>query len=81
MATQKAAKIADLDDLCRVRMGTECLAVRIPGIAACRYRMSFSILQRVAPFKEFGEDNDFYAKRDFGAAAAIRQVRRSPSAC
>ncbi len=67
MTTEKAAKIAELNDLCRMRMGTECLAVRTPGIAALPLLDQVNIWQRVATFKDFSEDNDPYAERDFGA--------------
>ena len=63
----KTKKIAVLNDQCRQGMGTHGIVVRTPGIAALPLQDQVSIWQRVALFSDFGEANDPYAERDFGA--------------
>lgn len=59
--------IARLNDLCRTAMGVAGKLVQTQGISALPPAEQSAIRQKVETFSDFGEGNDPYGERDFGA--------------
>ena len=66
-ANSSAARIAELNDLCRKGVGTTLRLTKTQGIAALPIGQQMAILQKVVSFNSFEEEDDPYAERDFGA--------------
>ena len=67
MTTDKTKKIAELNDLCRERIGVHGILVKTSGIAALPRQDQWNIWQRVATFSDFSGDNNLHGERNCGA--------------
>lgn len=66
MKTERTARIASLNDLCRTAMGIAGRLVQTEGISALPSATQSAIRERVETFDAFTPDNDPYGERDFG---------------
>jgi len=67
MTTEKTAKIAALNDLCRKAMGVAGRLVQTCGISSLPPKDQSAIREKVETFDAFTPDNDPHGERDFGA--------------
>lgn len=66
-ANSSAARIAQLNDLCRKGAGATLRLTKTQGIAALPIGEQMAILEKVVSFNSFEEGDDPYCERDFGA--------------
>lgn len=64
--SERTARIAALNDLCRTALGVGGIVRQTPGISALPPAVQSAIRERVETFKAFNADNDPYGERDFG---------------
>lgn len=74
MRTERAKRIAELNDQLRARMGQPSFGEGVPGMTVLAegildlpFDALGEVLTRVRVFDDFSEDNNPYGERDFGA--------------
>lgn len=65
--TERAERIARLNDLARQAMGIACRAVATSGFRTLPQRDQSRVRELIETFDAFGEGNDPHGERDFGA--------------
>lgn len=63
----KSSRIALLNDMCRQAMGISSKVVMTQGVAMMPQEDTSAIIEKVARFNDFNEDNDPWEEHDFGA--------------